>query len=403
MSKPEFVSFSSSQLMPQEEVLEVKKNRSQLFIGIPRETCLQEKRVALTPDAVHLLVQNGHRVRVETKAGLSAHYSDKDYAEAGAEITYSAKSIFECDLILKVEPPSEAEIELLKQKQTLISALQLKTRSKAYFEALMKKGVTALSFESMEDEDGIVPVMRSMSEIAGNTSVLIAAEYLSNANEGKGFMLGGVSGVPPTDVVIIGAGTVGTFAARTALGLGANVKVFDRSLSKLRRLQGMLNNAPIYTCVIQPKILEKALMRADVAIGAIRGRDGRSPCVVTDTMVSQMKAGSVIVDVSIDQGGCFESSELTTHDEPTFRRHDIIHYCVPNIASRVSRTASFSLSNILAPWLSSMGEMGGLEEMLQLNRGVRKGLYLHHGRLTSRSIGESYNLPYTEADLLFEE
>lgn len=389
--------------MPQEEVLEVKKNRSQLFIGIPRETCLQEKRVALTPDAVHLLVQNGHRVRVETKAGLSAHYSDQDYAEAGAEIAYSAKAIFECDLILKVEPPSEAEIELLKQKQTLISALQLKTRSKAYFEALMKKGVTALSFESMEDEDGIVPVMRSMSEIAGNTSVLIAAEYLSNANEGKGFMLGGVSGVPPTDVVIIGAGTVGTFAARTALGLGANVKVFDRSLSKLRRLQGMLNNAPIYTCVIQPKILEKALMRADVAIGAIRGRDGRSPCVVTDTMVSQMKAGSVIVDVSIDQGGCFESSELTTHDEPTFRRHDIIHYCVPNIASRVSRTASFSLSNILAPWLSSMGEMGGLEEMLQLNRGVRKGLYLHHGRLTSRSIGESYNLPYTEADLLFEE
>lgn len=402
MSKPEFLSFSSSELMPQEEVLEVKRSRQRLQIGIPEETCLQEKRIPLTPDAVQLLVEHGHEVIVQTNAGNSAHYSDQDFSEAGAKIVYSAKEVFEADMIVKVEPPSEEEVALMKKGQTLISALQLKTRGKKYFKELMKKGVTALSFENIEDEDGIVPVVRSMSEIAGGTSILIAAEYLSNANNGKGFMLGGVSGVPPTEVVIIGAGTVGTFAARTALGLGANVKVFDRSLSKLRRLQSQLNNIPIYTCVIQPKILEKALMRCDVAIGAIRSDSGRTPCVVTEDMVRNMKPGSVIVDVSIDQGGCFETSDLTDHENPVFRKFDIIHYCVPNIASRVSRTASFSLSNIMAPVLLSIGEVGGIDAMLHLHRHVRKGLYLYKGNLTQKSIGEWFDLPYAEVDLLFD-
>ncbi len=402
MSKPEFLSFSSSELMPQEEVLEVKRKRQNLHIGIPNETCLQEKRIALSPDAVHLLVEHGHEIIIESRAGLSANYTDQDYSEAGAQIVYSAKEAFESNIILKIEPPSEEEIGMMKHRQTLISALQLKTQTKSYFKSLMKKGVTALSFENIEDEEGIVPVVRSMSEIAGNTSVLIAAEYLSNANDGKGFLLGGVSGVPPTSVVIIGAGTVGTFAARTALGLGANVKVFDRSLSKLRRLQGMLNNAPIYTCVIQPKILEKALMRCDVAIGAIRAEGGRTPCVVTDEMVRNMKSGSVIVDVSIDQGGCFETSELTSHDKPVFSKYDVVHYCVPNIASRVSRTASFSLSNILSPLLLEIGEKGGIEEVLHRQKHVRRGLYMYQGNLTSQSIGEWFDLPYAEGDLLFE-
>jgi len=401
MSKPEFLSFSSAELMPQEEVLEVHRSKQQLQIAIPKETCMQEKRVALTPDSVQLLVDNGHEVIVETGAGESAHYSNSDYSEAGAKIVYSPKEAFEADMILKIEPPSLAEIDLMKQNQTVISALQLQTRTKEYFQAMMKKGVTALSFENMQDDEGIVPIVRSMSEIAGSTSVLIAAEYLSNANDGKGFMLGGVSGVPPTEVVIIGAGTVGTFAARTALGLGASVKVFDTSLTKLRRLQSMLNNMPIYTCVIQPKILEKALMRCDVAIGAIRSNSGRTPCVVTDEMVRNMKAGSVIVDVSIDQGGCVESSELTSHDQPVFRKYDVIHYCVPNIASRVSRTASFSISNILAPVLLNIAEKGGIDELLYLNKNVRQGLYLYKGNLTNRSIGEWFDLAYTEGDLLF--
>lgn len=402
MSKPEFLSFSSSELMPQEEVLEVQKSRQQLQIGIPVETCLQENRIPLTPDAVQLLTENGHEVIVETQAGATANYTDNDYSEAGAKIVYSAKEVFEADMIVKVEPPSEEEIDLMKKGQTLISALQLKTRRKKYFKALMDKGVTALSFENIEDEDGMIPVVRSMSEIAGNTSILIAAEYLSNANNGKGFLLGGVSGIPPTEVVIIGAGTVGTFAARTALGLGASVKVFDRSLSKLRRLQSQLNNMPIYTCVIQPKILEKSLKRCDVAIGAIRSGSGRTPCVVTEDMVQKMKPGSVIVDVSIDQGGCFETSDLTSHAEPVFRKYDVVHYCVPNIASRVSRTATFSLSNIMAPVLLSIGEAGGIDEMLHMHPYVRKGLYLYKGSLTRKSIGEWFDLPYAEGDFLFE-
>lgn len=402
MSKPEFLSFSSTELMPQEEVLEVKKNRKRLQIGIPNETCLQEKRIALTPDAVHLLSEHDHEVIIESGAGDSAFYSDQDYSEAGAKIVYSAKEAFEADMILKIEPPSEEEIGYMKHKQTLISALQLKTRTREYFQQLMKKGVTALSFENMEDEDGLLPVVRSMSEIAGNTSILVAAEYLSNANQGKGFLLGGISGVPPTEVVIIGAGTVGTYAAKTALGLGASVKVFDKSLSRLRRLQNMLPNQAIYTCVIQPKILEKALMRCDVAIGAMRSTGGRTPTVVSEDMVSKMKAGSVVVDVSIDQGGCFESSELTSHQKPVFSKYDVIHYCVPNIPSRVSRTASFSLSNILSPVLLDMGEAGGFMDLLHQNKALRKGLYLYRGNLTSKSLGEWFDLPYAEPDLLFD-
>lgn len=401
MSKPGFLSFSSRELMPQEEVLEVQRSRKDLSIGIPCETSWQENRIPLTPDGVQLLVEHGHKVKIETDAGKGASYSDSDFSEAGAIIAYDAREIYECDIILKVEPPRLKEIEMMKHQQTLISALQLKTQSEAYFKALMQKKITAISFENMKDEDGIMPVVRSMSEIAGNTSILIAAEYLSNANNGKGFLLGGVSGVPPTEVVIIGAGTVGTFACRTALGLGANVKVFDTSLSKLRRLQSMVSNMPIYTCVIQPKILEKALMRCDVVIGAVRGNGGRTPVVVTKEMVSKMKPGSVIIDVSIDQGGCVETSELTNHKKPVITAYDVIHYCVPNIASRVSRTASFSLNNILGPVLLQIGEHGGIEEILACNQGVRAGLYLYKGTLVNKGIGEYFDLPYADANLLF--
>ena len=402
MSKPGFLSFSSSELMPQEEVLEVRTAKSELKIGIPKERSFQEKRVPLTPDGVLLLTDNGHEIVIESGAGEGANYSDNDFSEAGAKIVYSPKEVYENDVILKVEPPSLKELDMMKHRQTLISALQLKAQKKEYFKKLMEKKVTAISFENMEDEDGIVPVVRSMSEIAGNTSILVAAEYLSNANNGKGFMLGGVSGVPPTEIVIIGAGTVGTYAARTALGLGANVKVFDRSLSKLRRLQSTLSNLPIYTCVIQPKILEKALMRCDVAIGAIRSEGGRTPCVVTEDMVSKMKAGSVVVDVSIDQGGCFETSELMSHDNPVFNKYDVVHYCVANIPSRVSRTASFSLSNILGPVILSIGEYGGVDAILHKNEGVRKGLYVCNGTLVNKPIGEWFDLPYTDAHLLFD-
>ncbi len=387
------------QLSPQEEKIEIQNKRGKLFIGVPKEIWLQEKRVPITPEGVRLLTSNGHEVKIESGAGLGARYSDHHYSEAGALICYHAKEVFESNIILKVEPPSVKEIEMLKSKQLLLSALQLKTRDKEFFKKLSEKKITALAYENLKDEDGIVPIVRSMSEIAGNTSLLVAAEYLSNVNEGKGYMMGGVSGVPPTEIVIIGAGTVGTMATKAALALGSMVKVFDKSVTRLRRLQDQLQQ-PIYTSIIQPSILAKALSRADVAIGALRPENGRTPCVVSAEMVEQMKPGSVIVDVSIDNGGCFETSELTNHDEPVFTKHGIIHYCVPNIASRVSRTASFSLSNVLAPLLIEIADKGGYENALKMSKHLRSGLYMYNGILTHKAIGEWYNLPYSDAELL---
>lgn len=400
MTEPNYFSFSSTQLVTQEERLAVSKKKGSLQIGVPRETCMQENRVALTPEGVHLLVGNGHEVVVETKAGEGARYSDHDFSEAGAKIAYTAQEVFECDIVLKVEPPSMVELDMMKRKQTLISALQLKTCTDEYFKKLMSKRVTAISYENIRDEDGQIPIVRCMSEIAGNASILIAAEYLSNVNNGKGYIMGGVTGVPPTDVVIIGAGTVGTYAARTALGMGAAVKVFDKSLSRLKRLQAEMP-FPVYTCVIQPKILEKALRRCDVAIGAIRSEGGRTPCLVTEEMVENMKEGSVIVDVSIDQGGCFETSELTSHEKPTVTKYGVIHYGVPNIASRVSRTASFSLSNIFSQLLLTFGEEGGVEDSVRFRKEIRSGMYIYNGVLVNKAIGEWFNLPYSDGDLLF--
>lgn len=241
--------------------------------------------------------------------------------------------------------------------QTLISALQLSTQPKATLEKLAAKKITCIAWDYIRDEEGVFSVVRSMGEIAGNTAVLIAGELLSSFPSGKGLMLGGVAGVQPTEVVIIGAGTVGEFATRAALGLGASVKVFDNSVARLRRLQNAVGNR-VFTSIIQPKVLAKAIRRADVAIGALRSSMGKTPCVVTEEMVQHMKEGSVIVDVSIDQGGCFETSRVTNHKEPTFNQFGVVHYGVPNIASRVSRTASFALSNIFSPccWILAKKE-----------------------------------------------
>jgi len=390
--------FSKQQLIPQEETLELIRKKGDLFIGLPKETSYQEKRVCLTPDAVAALVSQGHRILIESKAGEASGFKDSDYSEAGAEITNDTKKVFSCPTILKVEPPSLCEIELINPQTLLISALQLKTQNKKYFEALASKRITALAFEFIKDDDGTFPAVRALSEIAGTASVLIASELLANTNEGNGLLLGNISGVPPTEVVIIGAGTVGEFAARSAIGLGANVKIFDNSLTKLRCIQANLNR-PVYTSTLQPKTLLKALLRCDIAIGAIRGKN-RSPIIVSEEMVEQMKPGSVILDVSIDMGGCFESSEITTHDKPTFKKHDVIHYCVPNIPSRYSRTASKAISNIFTPYLSKIAEDGGIENAIRFDRGLKNGLYFYHGILTSKSVSDWFGLPYNDANLL---
>ncbi|WP_224482745.1 alanine dehydrogenase [Robertkochia aurantiaca] len=390
--------FTKQELIPQEETLEVLKQKGELFIGLPKEISFQESRVCLTPDAVNALTAHGHRVIVESKAGEGANYSDSDYSEAGAEITSDTKKVFSCPIILKVEPPSLQELELINPQSILISALQIKTRSKKYFEMLANKRITALAFEFIKDDDGNYPAVRALSEIAGTASVLIAAELMTNANSGNGLMFGNITGVPPVDVVILGAGTVGEFAARSAIGLGASVKVFDNSITRLRKLQANLNRI-LYTSTLQPKVLLKALKRCDVLIGAVRGIE-RAPVIVTEAMVDHMKKGAVLIDVSIDMGGCIETSEITTHDNPTFVKSGVIHYCVPNIPARYARSASVSISNIFTPYLLKIGEDGGLEHSLRFDKGLRNGLYFYHGILTSKSVADWFSLSYRDINLL---
>ena len=390
--------FSAAQLMPQEEKLEIARHKSDLFIGVPKETSYQERRICLTPDAVNSLTSHGHRVMIEAGAGEHSSYSDKEYSDAGAEITQDTKKVFGCPMILKVEPATISEIEMMNMQTIIISALQIKTRKKEYFEALTKKKITALAFEYIKDEDGSYPAVKSLSEIAGTASILVAAELMINNQIGKGLLFGNITGVPPTEVVIIGAGTVGEFAAKTALGLGASVKIFDNSITKLRRLQNNLSQR-IFTSTIQPKSLLKALRRCDVAIGAMRGKD-RCPVVVTETMVEHMKKGAVIVDVSIDTGGCFETSEITTHEKPTFVKSNVVHYCVPNIPSRYSKTASLSISNIITPYLLQIADDGGIESAIRCDKGLKHGVYLYHGILTNSAIGEWFGLPDSDINLI---
>lgn len=391
--------MTQGSLLPKEEMLEIARKKGSLYIGIPKETSFQEKRVALVPETVSLLVSNGHRVKIETQGGEGANFTDRDYSEAGAEICYDKKEVFQCDIIFKVAPPSEEEVEMMPGNQTLISALQISIQPKVILQKLIQKKITAVAWDYIRDESGVFTVVRTMGEIAGTMSILIAGELLSTFESGKGIMMGGIAGVQPTEVVVIGAGTVGEYATRAAAGLGASVKVFDSSISRLRRLQNDLGSR-VFTSVLQPKVLAKSLMRADVVIGALRAPLGRTPCIVTEDMVSNMKAGSVIVDVSIDQGGCFETSKVTTHDNPTFTQYGVIHYCVPNIASRVARTASFALSNIFSPILVDMGDHGSCGELIKHDPGFRSGVYIYKGILTSEVLGKVFDLKYKDIELL---
>ncbi len=397
MSKPTSP-FTKAQLIPQEEMLEITRSKSDLFIGIPKETHFQEKRICLTPDAVAALVAQGHKVLIEKGAGEEAGFTDAEYSEAGAELTHDTKKVFGAPIVLKVEPPTPDEIEWIQHKALLISALQLKTQEKGYFERLAKKKVTALAFEFIKDEDGAYPAVKALSEIAGTASVLISAELIASHRDSNGLLFGNISGVPPLEVVIIGAGTVGQFATKAAVGLGANVKVFDTSITRLRNLQFILGHS-IFTCTLQPKYLLKALRRCDVAIGALRGAN-RSPVVVTKTMVENMKKGSVIMDVSIDMGGCFETSEMTSHNNPTFTKHGVIHYGVPNIPARYPKTASISISNIFTPYLFDLADSGGIENAVRFNAGLKNGLYFYRGILTNQAVGNWFNLPHSDINLL---
>ncbi|HVB02688.1 MAG TPA: alanine dehydrogenase [Chitinophagaceae bacterium] len=389
-------SFSYSTL---EETLDIKPRRSRLLIGIPKETSFQENRIALTPEAVRVLASNGHQVIVEHTAGEGSHFYDTDYSEAGARIAYGNREVYQSHIVIKSAPVSQEETELLQNGQIIISPIHLPTLKSVQLEKMMHRRITALSFENLKDDAGTYPIVRSMSEIAGSAVMLIAGQYLGNINKGKGVLLGGISGVPPTNVVIIGAGVVGEFAARTAMALGSSVKIFDNSIYKLKRLQNNIG-VRLYTSVIDPKILAEQLKNADVAVGALSSQHGRTPVVVSEEMVSAMKAGSVIVDVSIDRGGCFETSEITTHENPVFKKYDVLHYCVPNIPSGFSRTASQAISNVLMPLLLEMGDGGGIDNLIWEKPGVRSGIYLYKGSLTNSHLSEKFKLKFTDLELL---
>lgn len=386
-------------LLPQEEVLERGRKQKNLLIGLPAESDNEENRITLTPQGVEILVKNGHKVIIENLAGKGANYSNHNYSEAGGIIVDEKAEVYKCDMVLKVGPFTLEEIDLLKGKQTVISTLQITSSSEEYFRRLMQKKVTALSFEFIRDTNGSFPVLNTMNEISGSTAILIAAEYLSNVNKGKGVMLGGITGITPTEVVILGAGIAGESAARTALGLGAIPKVFDCCTIRLKTLEDNIGQR-IFTSVLHPPVLEKALLSADVAIGALQRTLDDNDFFVSEEMVKKMKNGSVIVDISVDRRPCFETSVVTSHTNPVFREHGVVHYCVPNLPSRVSRTASIALSNVFMSFLLRKGLLGGIQQLIKEDAGIREGVYIYDGILTNEYIGRYFGLLSKDIELL---
>ncbi len=398
-TKSGFETLAQASVYTQEQLMKVKKDNHTFFIGLPKEISLQENRISLTPDAVAILVSHGHEVWVETMAGVGSRFTDKQYSEAGAKIVYSPQEAYKADFVLKIEPPTMAEMEYFKPNQTLICALQVGHLEKNFIDALIAKRVTALAWEFIEDKVGGMPIIRGMSEIAGSTVMLIAAEYLSSVHDGAGIILGGITGVPPTKVVIIGSGTVAEYAGRAALSLGAEIQVFDNHLYKLRRIKHTLGHQ-FYTSTIDTVTLGESLKSADVVIGALRAEKGRARHVVSEEMVSHMKSNSLIIDLSIDQGGCIATSEITTHSKPTFRKYDVIHYCVPNVASRVAHTATTALSNIFTPTILRAAEEGGVEEMIFSHKWFMKGVYTYKGGLTNESVARKFGMKFKNIELL---
>lgn len=382
-----------------EETLDIKVKGAELHIGIPKETAFQENRIALTPEGVSVLINNGHQVVIESAAGDGSKYSDRDYSEAGAKIEHERAEVFKAPILVKSAPVVEEDLPLLQMNQTIISPIHLSAMKSEFLEKMMEKKITALSFENLKDDSGTYPIVRSMSEIAGAAIMLIAGQYLGSATNGKGVLLGGISGIPPSKVIIIGAGVVGEFATRTALALGASVKVFDNNIYRLKRLQNNLG-VRVWTSVIEPKILAKQLKTCEVAVGALSSEFGPTPVLVSEEMVAAMRPGSVIIDVSIDRGGCFETSEITSHEKPTFVKYGVIHYCVPNIPSGFARTASQAISNVLMPLLLTVSDEGGVEEMVWHDFNLRNGIYIYKGYLTNFYLSQLFDLKYTDLNLL---
>lgn len=393
------LSFGNTTFMPKEEQLDTVVKRKKISVGIASDKKNDEKRVALTPEAVNILVENGNEVIVQKGAGSGANYSDKDYAENGAVITDSLARVFSAEAVIKVAPFTSHEVDYLRGNQIVMSFLNVLQLSEETLAKLIRKKVTAIALEKIRDNNGVMPVMESMSEISGVTSILVASDYLSNHHGGKGVLLGGITGVTPTEVVIIGANTAGEYAARAALGLGSQVKIFDQSLHNLRRFQNLINQR-LQTSVFHPQVLKKALKSADVLIGAVELEDLRPWYYITEDMVKTMKKGSVIIDLSIDRGGCIETTECRVLRDPVYEKHGVIHFSAWNLPSRMARTASIALSNIFNPLFQEIAEAGGIIQLLRNDRGMRNGVYLFNGILTNETLGQKFGAISKDLDLL---
>ena len=396
---PDMPEAGASAWQPLEQVAILRKATTAIRIGIPREKSLQERRVALTPAAVKTLVARGHQVFIEHRAGDQAAFPDRLYAEAGATIIYQPEELFQtADYIVKIAPLSEKEIDFLRPRQIVFSAVHLGSLTPSHLKKLLQKNITAIGYEFLQAKDGSLPIMRIMSEIAGHSVMQIAAEIL--AQEGRGMLLGGITGVPPARVLILGAGTVALHACRIATAMGCRITVLDEEVYRLQRLKSLLSDYALSTGLIQPDLLYELLPQTDVLIGALYRKGAGAHLVVTADMVSRMPEGSVIIDVAIDQGGNIETSVQTTHDLPTFTKYGVIHYCVPNIPSRVAHTASHALSNVLLPILLRIGDYGGLRPLLRTGHMLRTGVYTYHQHLTNHTLARLFGMESLDIDVM---
>jgi len=397
----EYISWSETAWETQEERLAVDAKSAQLQIGLPKEHAMNEHRLLLTPESVQILVAQGHEIVVETGAGTLAGFSDASYANAGATIALGPEEVFQCAIVAKVAPPTVAEIAMMRGGQTMISALQLRTRNRDYFKSLADKKITALALEEVRNSEDQSALRMAMSEIAGQMAARVGASLLADGAHGsrKGKLMGPIPGVAPARVVVLGAGVAGLSAVRAAHGMGSQVVLMDSNINRLRAAQEL--NPALITEVIQELVVVKRLKKADLVIGALHPVNGRTPVVVSEDAIAAMEPNSVIIDISIDSGGCFESSELTSHENPTYEKHGVIHYCIPNMASAVGHTATIALSNFVAPMLSTLSGLGGVEDCLHYDLNMRAGLYLYKGLLTKRHLGEHFDLPFSNDALLF--
>ncbi len=391
--------YSDAGMMPQEKLAEPRTRENRMSFGIPAERHFRESRILLVPHDAGILAEQGHKVYMQRGAGDGARFTDEDYAAHGVTLVDSAEEIYKADIILKVMPPDLDEVAMMKNRQILFSTLNYNDRNKPYYLALMQKKITAFCLESIRDDDGSYPVIRAMSEIAGNACIYLASRYLSDPQMGQSRMLGGFSGIDPVEIVILGAGTVAEYATRSALGMGAHVRIFDTSIRKIRRLQSLLHER-VYTSLLTTEALSSALQYADVVICSMYSHDRITPCILTEDMVKTMKKGSVLLDISIDRGACSETSHVTTHESPVYETYGVIHYCVPNLLSRFANTASNALSNYFYQFFKDATEAGGMDIMLQRSFGLRNAAYIYHGVLTKKSISQKNNIPYKDIHLL---